>query len=267
LNISSLINLYKEGPADKQLLNKLIGEYLDLIARREDDALQKKLLKDLIQKYVSLEKRVDRLLKNTLPEKVAEEIKYEGTFTPRQFYCTILFSDFSGFTMLAETIPHGELIAILDEIFSGFDTIVSDCRGTKVKTIGDAYMAVFGAPEPYKEHAVKAVEAGLEMQDFVRKFNKKSGFSFGMRVGIHTGSVMAGVVGRERMQFDIFGDNVNIASRYETAGEKNKVNISYVTYMESRDHFIFEGRGSISLKNKGKMKAYFVLQENGKDHG
>lgn len=261
MNISSLIDLYKEGPADRQLLNELIAEYLDLIARKEDDTLQKKLLKDLTRKYVSLEKRVDLLLKNTLPEKIAEEMKYEGAFTPRQFYCTILFSDFSAFTMLAETIPSGKLVTILDGIFSGFDTIVSGSRGTKVKTIGDAYMAVFGAPEPYKGHAVNAVKAGLEMQDFVRKFNEKSRLSFGMRVGIHTGPVMAGVVGRERMQFDIFGDNVNIASRYESAGEKDRVNISHVTYMESRDHFVFEERGPISLKHKGNMKAYFVLRE------
>lgn len=267
MNISSLMNLCKEGSVKRQPLNELILECLDSVARREDDTLQKKFLKELIQKYVFLEKRVDTLLKNTLPEKVAEEMKYEGAFTPRQFHCTILFSDFVDFTRLAETIHPERLITILDSLFKGFDTIVAGFRGTKVKTIGDSYMAVFGAPEPHEGHAVKAVEAGLEMQNFVREFNSGNGLSFGMRVGIHTGHVIAGVVGKDRMQFDVFGDSVNIASRYESAGERDRVNVSYETYRGCGDCFTFEERGSISLKNKGKMKAYFAVGRNDNNHG
>jgi len=260
MDVSSILKLCKEGPVDRDSLNEMIRKYLDSVAQREDDEIQKKLLKDLIQKYVSLEKRVDLLLKNTLPERVAEEIKYEGAFTPRQFRCTILFSDFAGFTQLAEKIPGEKLINVLDELFGGFDAIIAGLRGTKIKTIGDAYMAVFGAPEAYEGHAANAVNAGLEMQGFVGRFNEENNLSFGMRIGIHTGTVMAGVVGQQRMQFDVFGDNVNIASRFESSGEKDGVNVSQETYSETKDLFVFKERGAIVLKHKENMKAYFALR-------
>ena len=261
MDVSSILELCKEGPVDRDRLNVMIRGYLDLIALKEDDAVQKNLLRNLVHRYVSLEKRVDLLLKNTLPEKVAEEIKYEGTFTPRQFHCTILFSDFVGFTQLTEKIPGEKLIIVLDGLFSGFDDIIAGLAGTKIKTIGDAYMAVFGAPEPYEGHEANAVNAGLGMQVFVKRFNEENGLSFGMRIGIHTGTVMAGVVGRERMQFDVFGDDVNIASRFESSGEKDMVNVSQETYSKTEGLFIFQERGPIALKHKDNMKAYFALKE------
>lgn len=236
-------------------------DYLNSLAIIEDDNIQKKLLKEVIQKYVILEKKVDSLLKNTLPVKVAEEIKYEGQFAPRLYNCTILFSDFVGFTHLAERISGEVLIGILDKLFSDFDGIIARFKGTKIKTIGDSYMAVFGAPDEFEEHAVMAVRAGLALLRVVETFNRKSDEEFQIRIGIHTGKVMAGVVGEERMQFDVFGDNVNTASRFESSGEKGKINISEETYLQTRNFFEFEERGKIDLKNKDSMKAYFVIKE------
>jgi class 3 adenylate cyclase len=141
------------------------------------------------------------------------------------------------------------------------DDVLAELKGTKIKTIGDSYMAVFGAPVEYEDHAVMAVRAGLSLVQLVNAFNMRNNEDIQMRIGIHTGRVMAGVVGKERMQFDIFGDNVNIASRFESSGEVGKVNVSQSTYMRTQNLFLFEERGEIPLKNKGYMKAYFVLKE------
>ena len=122
-------------------------------------------------------------------------------------------------------------------------------------------MAVFGAPIEYEDHAVMAVRTGMALLKMVDSFSRQNDQGLQIRVGIHTGRVMAGVVGKERMQFDVFGDNVNIASRFESSGEKGRVSVSHETYMRTRDFFDFEERGEIALKNKVNMKAYFVLRE------
>jgi len=246
---------------DEKLTDRMIRDYLYSIATIQDDYIQKRLLEELIREYVVLEKKVDKLLKNTLPETVANEIKYGGGFAPRSYDCTILFSDIVGFTKLAETISGEVLIGLLDTLFKGMDNLVVSFNGTKIKTIGDAYMAVFGAPVAFEDHARMAVKAGLAFVKLVDDFNRQTGQSIHIRIGIHTGRVMAGVVGKERMQFDVFGDNVNIASRFESSGVKGRVNISRETYLKTIDYFEFEARGEITLKNKGNMKAYFVTRE------
>jgi len=246
---------------DFETLNDLAHDYIEAVAAAGDNAVQKRILKELIRRYVDLEKRVDALLKNTLPVKVADEIKYEGMFAPRPYECTILFSDFIGFTKLAENISGAMLIDILNRIFISFDDLIASYNGTKIKTIGDAYMAVFGAPSKLENHAAQAVRAGLSLQRFLADFNILNKSNLQMRVGIHTGSVMAGVVGKERMQFDVFGDSVNIASRFESAGEEGKVNVSETTYLQTAGFFEYRERGMISLKNKESMKAYFAVKE------
>jgi class 3 adenylate cyclase len=134
-------------------------------------------------------------------------------------------------------------------------------KGTKIKTIGDAYMAAFGAPDAYADHAVWSIRAALGMLRFMARFNETAELPFHMRVGIHTGEVAAGVVGKERMQFDIFGDDVNIAARFEAASQPNHINVSEATYRQAREQFVFEERGPIELKNKAAMQAYFVVTE------
>lgn len=256
----SLFELFKDHPKDPAAQTLLL-RHLESLATIDDDTLQKRLLSELIRSYVALEKRVDTLLKNTLPVTVAEEIKYNDRFLTRNFMCTILFTDFVGFTALAETIPQETLIETLDLIFTAFDDQINLFKGTKIKTIGDAYMAIFGAPTEYDEHPVCAIKTALKMIQFIEQFNSTSEHQFNIRIGIHTGQVVAGVVGKERMQFDVFGDNVNIAARFESSSAKNRINVSESTFLLSKDKFDFEERGSIQLKNKADMNAYFVLGE------
>ncbi len=219
------------------------------------------MLQDLIEKYVELEKRVDSLLRNTLPDCVAEEIKFNGCYPTRQFSGTILFTDCAGFTKLAEKMPQERLIERLDVLFSGMDEIIRNAGGTKIKTIGDSYMAVFGAPLPLIEHADCAVQSALSCVEFLKKFNQDQPLAIEMRFGLHSGVFMGGVVGNDRMQFDVFGDNVNIASRFESAGEKGQINISEATMKLLTGSYEFSDRGKIKLKNKEPMKAFFVKRE------
>lgn len=257
----SIVDFFESCGDESQTTVMLLREYIGSLAVIEDDNIQKQLLKDLVKKYVELEKRVDGLLKNTLPEKVAEEIKYQWTYTPRPYECTILFTDLVGFTKLVEKMSGEHLVDTLDKIFKEFDEIVNSFHGTKIKTIGDAYMAVFGAPHKSDDHAVMAIHTALAFLRSLDHFNRGAGLDFQMRVGIHTGKVIAGVVGKERMQFDVFGDNVNIASRFESSGIPGRVNVSEATYRSAHRFFVFEERGEISLKNKANMKAYLVVKE------
>lgn len=239
----------------------LLLDHLESLATIDDDMLQKRLLKDLVRNYVALERRVDTLLKNTLPSSVAEVIKYEGRYPPTPCECSILFTDFCGFTRICEAVSSQAMVETLDTLFAAFDDLVDCHRGTKIKTIGDAYMAVFGAPTRVPDHAVMAVRSALAMQAFMGQFNRQARHPFGMRVGIHSGQVTTGVVGKERMQFDVFGDDVNIAARFESSGEPDRINVSEATYLAARNHFTFEARGEIPLKHKMAMRAFFVTGE------
>lgn len=241
---------------------RLSHDYLSLLAKFEDSEIQKRLLQDLIEKYVDLEKRVDGLLRNTLPDCVADEIKFNGCYPTRQFSGTILFSDCAGFTKLAEKMPPEKLIERLHVLFSGMDEIIRKAGGTKIKTIGDSYMAVFGAPLRLKKHADFAVESAISCIEFLEKFNQNQPLAIEMRFGIHSGTFMGGVVGRDRMQFDVFGDNVNIASRFESAGEKGRINISQAATRLLSGSYVLEDRGKIELKNKEPMNAFFVKRKD-----
>jgi len=267
----SLVEWAKLGANDPTIKNLVIG-HLESLATIDEDALHKRFLKELIKNYVMLEKRLDALLKNTLPATVADEIKDKGHFLPRSCLCTILFTDLAGFTALAEKISRASLVEMLNTLFTQFDDQIQRFHGTKIKTIGDAYMAVFGAPIEDDNHAFMAIGAALAMMEELQRLNVDAPHPLAMRAGIHSGQVMAGVVGKERMQFDVFGDDVNIAARLESASANNRINVSETTYLLTKDHFTFESRGAIRLKNKADMDAYFVIGEKkstpcGRNHG
>ncbi|MFZ5774475.1 MAG: adenylate/guanylate cyclase domain-containing protein [Thermodesulfobacteriota bacterium] len=242
---------------------RLLRAHLENLSHLKDQHIHQELLSSMVTKFVALEQRVDELLKNTLPPEVAEEIKYQGAFPPRTYDCSILFTDVAGFTKLAEHLSSSELVAIIDGIFRAFDQVVRRHDGTKIKTIGDAYMAVFGAPRENPDHPSQAVRAAISLQEGLAAFNRHhfgqaEDRYFQCRIGIHSGMVTAGVVGQDRMQFDVFGDNVNIASRFESSGMVGRVNISEETRRRLPAGFLCEDRGEIPLKNKAPMKAYFV---------
>jgi len=217
---------------------------------------------------VIVEKEKDRsnnLLLNILPADIAEELKIYGKAEARDFdMVSILFTDFKGFTEQSAKMSASDLVNEINVCFEAFDGIMDKYGIEKIKTIGDAYMAAGGLPAPTDDSVKNTVLAALGMQAFIieRKAAKsaKGEMAFEMRVGIHTGPVVAGIVGVKKFQYDIWGDTVNTASRIESNGEVGKVNISQATYELLKDdpQFAFESRGKIEAKGKGEMDMYFV---------
>lgn len=201
--------------------------------------------------------RSEELLLNILPVTVAAELKEFGKATARKYdSATVLFADFKGFSSLAATLEPEELINLLDEAFRAFDEIVHRYALEKIKTIGDAYMCAGGLPEEDTDHASRMVKAGLEMQEYL-----EGSKHFKARIGIHTGPVVAGVVGKHKFVYDIWGDTVNQASRLETAGEVGRVAISHTTKELLGAAFVCEAAGTFEAKNIGTMERYFVASE------
>ncbi|MBX7052535.1 MAG: tetratricopeptide repeat protein [Flavobacteriales bacterium] len=208
-------------------------------------------------------KRSEELLLNILPEEVAEELKSKGEADAVLIdHVTVLFTDFKGFTAISANMSPKELVKDLHDCFSAFDRIMEKHGMEKIKTIGDAYMAAGGLPTPNKTHAEDAVKAANEMIAFIEEGKRKKIAQqlpyFEIRIGIHTGPVVAGIVGVKKFQYDIWGDTVNTAARMESSGEPGKVNISETTYALVKDQFQCVARGRIAAKGKGEMEMYFV---------
>jgi class 3 adenylate cyclase len=206
--------------------------------------------------------RSDQLLLNILPEQTAKELKESGKVTAKKFdSISVLFTDFIGFTKSSVNLSPEELVKSVDYYYSKFDEIIKKHGLEKIKTIGDAYMAAGGLPFPTDDHAVKMVMAAFDITSFVKeaKNHKEADqIRFDIRIGINTGPVVAGVVGSDKIAYDIWGDTVNVAARMESNSERGRINISENTYQLVKNKFDCTYRGEIEVKNKGKMKMYFV---------
>ncbi|MBI1307204.1 MAG: response regulator [Bacteroidetes bacterium] len=271
-------NLYRymEKPWDGQDLILTVREAMK--SYRQDDEI-KKQNRLLEMQNAQLEQRVEErtheleaeqqkseaMLLNILPEEIANELKETGEAKPKNYkMATLLFTDFSGFTALAGKITPGEVVKTLNECFTAFDEIVERNNLEKIKTIGDAYMAAAGIPVANETNAIDAVKAALEIHEWVNVWNTKRRSEgkelWELRIGIHTGELVAGVIGKKKFAYDVWGDAVNIAARMESAGEVGKVNISHDTYLKVKDLYDCETRGFIPVKGKGEIEMFFVVK-------
>ncbi len=237
--------------------------FLIVLYFKKENARQEQLLEIKNENLSAEKQKSDNLLLNILPYETAEELKHTGHAKVKSFeLVSVLFTDFKGFTALAEKLSPEKLVEEINFCFSAFDHIISKYDIEKIKTIGDSYMCAGGLPEPNKTNPATVVGAALEIKQFMLQYQKereaKGEPFFEVRIGVHSGPVVAGIVGVKKFAYDIWGDTVNTASRMESSGETGKVNISGVTYELIKDKFECTYRGKLDAKNKGQVDMYFV---------
>jgi histidine kinase len=246
-----------------ELLQMLSGQ----IAISIENALLYESLERKVEERTAMlaaeKEKSDQLLRNILPEETAEELKVHGKARPRRYeHVTVMFTDFKGFTRITEHMDPAELVTQIDHYFAAFDQIMDKYQLEKIKTIGDAYMCVGGLPKETDDHVVKVLKAAEEILQFMWKDKEQREQEgkphFGIRIGIHTGPVVAGVVGLRKFAYDIWGDTVNTASRMESNSDVWKINVSGSTHDAVQDQFDFEYRGKIQAKNKGMIDMYYL---------
>lgn len=203
-----------------------------------------------------------KLLLNILPESIANRLSDgEKIIAESVDEASVLFCDLTGFTEISSSRSAEEIVSLLNGIFYEFDSIVEDMKIEKIKTIGDGYMVAAGIPKPDKDHAIHAVECGLRMLNFMKQYAQETQIDLKLRIGISSGHVVAGVIGKNKFSYDIWGDSVNTASRMESHGIPGKIHISKSTYEKVKDYFKVEHRGKIKIKGKGEMDTYLIAME------
>ncbi len=201
----------------------------------------------------------ERLLRNILPDSIADRLRdHDTTIADAHDGASVLFADLVGFTPLSATMTPAQTIQLLDELFTAFDELAARHGLEKIKTIGDAYMVAGGVPEPRDDHADAVAAMGLDMLAAVVRISDTRGVALGLRVGIHTGPVVAGVIGKRKFSYDLWGDTVNTASRMESHGVAGRVQISDATRTALGERFVTEDRGEIDVKGKGAMRAWLL---------
>jgi len=247
----------------RQLLNLLLSTYENVLWQNEKLAEMHDRLQEASRQVEASLKRSRELLYRVFPREVADELAEHGRSEPRHFEAvTVLFSDFVGFTSVAETMQPRDLIDDLDEYFRRFDALTNACRMEKLKTIGDAYMAAGGVPRPTATHAVDGALLALALRGCVDEIARERGDrglpSFAIRIGLHTGPLVAGVIGEQRFTYDMWGDTVNTASRMESTGEAGRINVSDATRRLIEPWFTFTPRGRIEVKNRAPVEMFYL---------
>jgi class 3 adenylate cyclase/CheY-like chemotaxis protein len=257
---------YLQKPFNQVILNAKISASLERKRFRDRERAfmlklqdeQKKL--QIEQKKLKIEQqKSEKLLLNILPKPIADRLKKgEQTIADSFAEVTVLFSDLVGFTELSTTIEPCELVEKLNQIFLAFDKLTEKHCLEKIKTIGDAYMLVGGLPTPRPDHVEAVANMALEMLTTINNINQAAHAHFQIRIGFHTGPVIAGIIGKNKFNYDLWGDTVNIASRMESRGLSGHIQVSEATYQRLKDKFVFERRGPIEIKGKGKMVTYLL---------
>jgi adenylate cyclase len=256
---------YLPKPFNPALLRARINASL---AEKRIHDLQQEHLREIeaYLKEIQLEReKSERLLLNILPASIAERLKHDpGIIADRFADVTVIFADIAGFTPLSAQISPEELVAVLDDVFTRFDTLAEKYGLEKIKTIGDAYMVVSGLPISRDDHAEAAAHMALEMRNAMHDVNRGREEPLHLRIGLHSGPVIAGVIGRMKFSYDLWGDTVNIASRMESHGVIDQIHVSPTTYEHLCDHYEFRAQGPTRIKGKGEMTTY--LLEGQKTH-
>jgi class 3 adenylate cyclase len=235
-----------------------------LLKARIRTSLQHKRLYDMeadfLRRLEQEQERSERLLLNVLPSSIAQRLKEGQEHIAEHFpECTVMFSDLVGFSRLANRISPAELVQVLNTIFSAFDQLADRHGLEKIKTIGDAYMLVGGVPTPRPDHAEAVAEMALDMQDLMRSMHTRTGHLLQMRIGIHTGPVVAGIIGTRKFSYDLWGETVNIASRLESSGRPGVIQVSAATAERLQHKFEFASAGTVDAKGIGPVPAYLLL--------
>ena len=213
------------------------------------------------------QEKSELLLMNILPGSIAERLKAASQTIADHFdSASILFADVVDFTPLAQRLPPAEVVGILDQLFSRFDTLLERHGLEKIKTIGDCYMAAAGVPDPSPDHARRAALLALDMREAVATSLVGDGFGLELRIGINSGPVIAGVIGSKRFLYDLWGDAVNTASRMESHSTPGEIQITRATYELLKDEFVCRPRGTIEVKGKGRMETWYLVGPRS-DHG
>ncbi len=237
-----------------------------LLKARISACLEKKRLRDREKAYLKQlrveREKSERLLLSILPGPIAHRLKQDPHTIADNFEdASVLFADIVGFTKLWSHISPQELVELLNEIFSAFDRLADRHGLEKIKTIGDAYMVVGGLPIPKENHAEAMAQMALDMQEVMAQFNRADREPFRIRIGMNTGPVIAGVIGKNKFIYDLWGDTVNIASRMESHGIANAIQVTEQTFDRLKDKFVFQKRGTIEVKGKGEMTTYLLLNK------
>jgi class 3 adenylate cyclase len=242
-----------------------------LLRARVGSSLEKKHLRDREREMVEalrIEKeRSEQLLLNILPKEIVARLNGGETVIADQMSnVTILFSDLVGFTKLSSRLSAADLVRLMNKLFSEFDRLALGLGIEKIKTIGDAYMLVGGLPEPRADHAHAVANMALAMIEVVERISRELTTPLQMRIGIHSGDVVAGVIGTHKFAYDIWGDAVNIASRMESHSLPNRIQVSAATHRHLHESFQLEAHGYVDIKGKGPMETYFLLGSARRGH-
>jgi adenylate cyclase len=206
--------------------------------------------------------RAENLLHNILPVSIAQRLKEgEELIADKMEDATILFADIKGFTPIASALSPEELVQTLNELFKAFDDLVEDHEVEKIKTIGDSYMVASGIPKPRLDHQIIVAELALKMLEVAETIRFQKDLPVQIRIGIHSGPVVAGVIGKKKFSYDLWGDTVNVASRLESSSAPGQIHVSQSVYQGLEKYFHFEKRQKVHLKGKGETQTYFLYKD------
>jgi adenylate cyclase len=239
--------------------NMLEVRLLHVEIRRKNDELKK-----LFDQVVAERKVSERLALHVRPDSIAARLQARPDVTADNFAdVTVLIADIVGFTEMTPAVSPERLALLLDEIFTSFDAVAKQRGLKRIKTLGNSYMAAAGVPVPSDDHATRAAEVSLEMVAALDRFNERGGYSLQVRIGLASGAVVAGVIGKRMYLYDVWGEAVNIASRMESHGVAGRVQVSESTQRLLGESFLLEERGALEVEGEGEVKTWFVGERNG----